>query len=209
MTSKEPKWTDRPQQASHVGGGAGEICAISLRAVARYRTVATGLSGSEKATINLRSSFRQVLAGLCAGLHTIFTGASPPGNGSRLPERHPRLHDGRESWGACQDRRSRDPRSRGSRPRRRALTLSVREFDLLVALARNTGRIVSREELYRLAWGGTLRSGDRSCDVYVHKLRAKLEEALPGTQFIHTHVGFGYRLDPAPSHPFHTTATAR
>ena len=57
----------------------------------------------------------------------------------------------------------------------RAVTLSVREFDLLVALAHNAGRIVSREELYRLAWGGELRHGDRSCDVYVHKLRAKLE----------------------------------
>lgn len=92
--------------------------------------------------------------------------------------------------------------------RGRALTLSVREFDLLVALASRAGRIVSREELYRLAWGGTLRGGDRSCDVYVHKLRAKLERALPDQHFIHTHVGFGYRLDPA-SHPFHTASTSR
>lgn len=91
----------------------------------------------------------------------------------------------------------------------RALTLSVREFDLLVALARHAGQIVSREELYRLAWGGTLRDGDRSCDVYIHKLRAKLERALPDRRFIHTHVGFGYRLDPGASHPFHTTGTDR
>jgi DNA-binding response OmpR family regulator len=77
-----------------------------------------------------------------------------------------------------------------------ALVLSVREFDLLVALASHAGRVVSREELYRLAWGGTLRRGDRSCDVYIHKLRAKLERALPQHRFIHTHVGFGYRLDP-------------
>jgi DNA-binding response OmpR family regulator len=91
----------------------------------------------------------------------------------------------------------------------RVLTLSVREFDLLVALARNSGRIVSRKELYRLAWGRALRGGDRSCDVYVHKLRAKLERALPGVGFIHTHVGFGYRLDPVPSHPFHVENTAR
>jgi len=90
-----------------------------------------------------------------------------------------------------------------------ALTLSVREFDLLVALARHAGRIVSREELYRQAWGGALRDGDRSCDVYIHKLRAKLEGALPDQRFIHTHVGFGYRLDPGASHPFHTTSTAR
>lgn len=90
----------------------------------------------------------------------------------------------------------------------RVLTLSVREFDLLVALARNAGRIVSREELYRLAWGGALRDGDRSCDVYVHKLRTKLERALPDRRYIHTHVGFGYRLDRAASHPLHTVATA-
>jgi DNA-binding response OmpR family regulator len=77
-----------------------------------------------------------------------------------------------------------------------ALVLSVREFDLLVALASRAGRVVSREELYRLAWGGTLRRGDRSCDVYIHKLRTKLERALPDHRFIHTHVGFGYRLDP-------------
>lgn len=91
----------------------------------------------------------------------------------------------------------------------RPVTLSVREFDLLVALARNAGRIVSRQDLYRLVWGRTLRGGDRSCDVYVHKLRSKLDEVLPGVAFIHTHVGFGYRLDPAPSHPFHNGDTAR
>ncbi len=90
-----------------------------------------------------------------------------------------------------------------------ALTLSVREFGLLVALASHAGRVVSRDELYRLAWGRTLRCGDRSCDVYIHKLRTKLERALPDQCFIHTHVGFGYRLDPGASHPFHTASTGR
>lgn len=75
--------------------------------------------------------------------------------------------------------------------------LSVRELRLLTALVDRWGRIVSREELYRLAWGGTLRAGDRSVDVYVHKLRAKLERALPEAAFIHTHLGFGYRFEPA------------
>jgi DNA-binding response OmpR family regulator len=55
---------------------------------------------------------------------------------------------------------------------------------------------VSRPDLYALVWGGKLRDGDRSVDVYVHKLRVKLETALPGSRLIHTHVGFGYRLDP-------------
>ena len=91
----------------------------------------------------------------------------------------------------------------------RALTLSVREFHLLVALVRRTGRIVPRAELYRLVWGADLRDGDRSIDVYVHKLRVKLETALPAWRFIHTHVGFGYRFSPEASHAFHNSATAR
>jgi len=80
-----------------------------------------------------------------------------------------------------------------------ALTLSVREFDLLVAIARRSGAIVTREELYATVWGGELRPGDRSVDVYVSKLRAKLERAMPDRRFIHTHPGFGYRFQPQPS----------
>lgn len=91
----------------------------------------------------------------------------------------------------------------------RVLTLSVREFGLLVALARRSGRIVSRAELYSLVWGSTLRDGDRSIDVYVHKLRNKLEAALPAWDFIHTHVGFGYRFSAEPSRLFHNSTTSR
>jgi DNA-binding response OmpR family regulator len=90
----------------------------------------------------------------------------------------------------------------------RPLTLSVRELHLLIALMERRDRIVAREELYRLAWGSTLRHGDRSVDVYVHKLRSKLEEAIPHRRFIHTHFGFGYRFTPEPSHHFHKPATS-
>lgn len=91
----------------------------------------------------------------------------------------------------------------------RVLGLSQREFRLLVALTRSAGRILAREELYRAAWEAELRTGDRTVDVYVHKLRAKLERAAPGWSFIHTHVGFGYRFSPDPSHAFHNSDTAR
>ena len=91
----------------------------------------------------------------------------------------------------------------------RALTFSVREFQLLVALVRSQGGIVSRTDLYERVWGGELRHGDRSIDVYVHKVRTKLESALPGWRFIHTHVGFGYRFSPEASHPLHITTTPR
>jgi DNA-binding response OmpR family regulator len=76
----------------------------------------------------------------------------------------------------------------------RALMLSIRELRLLTELARRADRIVEREQLFSLVWGHEMRSGDRSVDVYVRKLRVKLEAALPGWSFIHTHFGFGYRL---------------
>jgi DNA-binding response OmpR family regulator len=96
-----------------------------------------------------------------------------------------------------------------ARARGRTLSLSVRELGLLAALARREGRVVPREELYRTVWGAPLRTQDRSVDVYVHKLRAKLADALPEWGFIHTHFGFGYRFQPEPSQLFHSTGTRR
>ena len=72
--------------------------------------------------------------------------------------------------------------------------LTARELELLTALLQRAGRIVSREELHLSVWGPPYRKSDRSVDVYVGKLRQKLEYALPGRRFIHTHFGFGYRL---------------
>jgi DNA-binding response OmpR family regulator len=76
----------------------------------------------------------------------------------------------------------------------RTVPLTVRELQLLCALARRGGRIVSREELYAVVWGRPYRRDDRSVDVYVRKLRKKLDDALPGWAFVHTHFGFGYRF---------------
>ena len=70
----------------------------------------------------------------------------------------------------------------------------MRELDLLTALAERRDRIVSREELYRVVWEEQYRKSDRSVDVYIARLRHKLGEAIPGSDYIHTHFGFGYRL---------------
>src|SRR3954451_23763824 len=86
-----------------------------------------------------------------------------------------------------------------ARARGRALSLSVRELELLAALGRRAGRVVPREELYETVWGTPLKAEDRSVDDYVHKLRTKLAAALPEWGFIHTHFGFGYRFQPEPS----------
>jgi DNA-binding response OmpR family regulator len=81
----------------------------------------------------------------------------------------------------------------------RPLELTARELALLTALAERSGRIVSREELYAAVWARPFRPEDRSVDVYVRKLRAKLERAMPEMCFIHTHFGFGYRLEEEPA----------
>ena len=91
----------------------------------------------------------------------------------------------------------------------RPLELTRRELQLLVALMRRPNRIVSREELYLAVWRAPFRPSGRSVDVYVRKLRVKLERALPDSRFIHTHLGFGYRFAPEHSQLFHTRATAR
>jgi DNA-binding response OmpR family regulator len=78
----------------------------------------------------------------------------------------------------------------------RPLRLTVRELQLLTELASNAERILSREELYEAVWGRSPRRSDRSLDVYVSRLRAKLGEALPELRLIHTHTGIGYRFSP-------------
>lgn len=78
----------------------------------------------------------------------------------------------------------------------RPLVLTVRELELLTELAHHAERVMTREELYRTVWGRSYRKSDRSVDVYVGRLRAKLERALPGWRFIHTHTGIGYRFSP-------------
>jgi DNA-binding response OmpR family regulator len=80
----------------------------------------------------------------------------------------------------------------------RPLRLTVRELQLLTALARRADRIVSRQELHEAVWGEPYRKADRSVDVYVGKLRQKLDHVSPGCPFIHTHFGFGYRLTSLP-----------
>src|SRR4051812_41983076 len=56
----------------------------------------------------------------------------------------------------------------------RKLELTPREFDLLVFLARQAGRALSREELLRKVWGYDYVGGTRTVDVHVRRLRAKL-----------------------------------
>ncbi|MDQ6778487.1 MAG: response regulator transcription factor [Actinomycetota bacterium] len=78
----------------------------------------------------------------------------------------------------------------------RPLAMTVREFEILLALAERRNRIVPRTELHALIWGGLMTYRDRSVDVLVRRVRKKLDEAAPGWAYIHTHFGVGYRFAP-------------
>jgi len=76
------------------------------------------------------------------------------------------------------------------------LELTRREFELLELMAGAEGRVLEREDIYERVWGYAMVHGDRSIDVYVRKLRQKLERASPDWTYIHTHFGIGYRFAP-------------
>jgi DNA-binding response OmpR family regulator len=76
------------------------------------------------------------------------------------------------------------------------IDLTRREFELLQLLADAHGQVLQREEIYQRVWGYAMAHGDRSVDVFVRKLRQKLESASPNWSYIHTHFGIGYRFQP-------------
>jgi DNA-binding response OmpR family regulator len=81
----------------------------------------------------------------------------------------------------------------------RSIELTRREFELIELLAGAEGRVLEREEIYQRVWGYAMARGDRSVDVFVRKLRQKLEKASPAWRYIHTHFGVGYRFAPEPA----------
>lgn len=84
-------------------------------------------------------------------------------------------------------------------------TLTAREFALLSYLCERRGKVVSRSELLRRVWGADYEGGERTVDIHVRRLRAKLGAALPLT----TLRGAGYRLDrpAAPAAPASPAST--
>ena len=77
--------------------------------------------------------------------------------------------------------------------------LTRREFELIQLLADAEGQVLQREEIYQRVWGYAMVHGDRSVDVFVRKLRLKLEKVSPDWRYIHTHFGIGYRFDAEPA----------
>ncbi len=72
----------------------------------------------------------------------------------------------------------------------RSVQLTAKEFALLAHLAERRGRVVSRQELLARVWGARYEGGERTVDIHVRRLRAKLGEGLP----LLTLRGAGYKL---------------
>jgi DNA-binding response OmpR family regulator len=75
-----------------------------------------------------------------------------------------------------------------------SLNLTRREFQLIELLSAADGEILEREFIYERLWGYEMARNDRSVDVFVHKLRRKLQDASPDWTYIHTQFRVGYRL---------------
>ncbi len=86
-----------------------------------------------------------------------------------------------------------DPERREAHADRQALDLTTTEFDVLLALARHAGKVLSREQIIDIVWGGDFYGNDRVVDVYVGQVRRKLEAAT-GALLIRTVRGVGYQL---------------
>ncbi|MFT3985839.1 MAG: response regulator transcription factor [Lachnospiraceae bacterium] len=85
-----------------------------------------------------------------------------------------------------------EPASHKVNVNRQEINLSPKEYQILITLAQNQGRIISREELFHKVWGCHYYAGLRTVDTHINRLREKLCES---GGYIHTIRGFGYRFD--------------
>jgi len=93
-----------------------------------------------------------------------------------------------------------DPAARTTSLDGRELDLTRREFDLLVRLVRDAGRVVTREDLMAEVWDENWFGSTKTLDVHVGWLRRKLGDDPAAPRFIHTVRGVGYRFT-APEEP--------
>ena len=80
-----------------------------------------------------------------------------------------------------------------------AAHLTVREFDLLLFLARHPDRPFTRSQLLQQIWGITYEGYDRTIDSHVQRLRAKIEADAGDPRFVRTVWGVGYKFAGTPA----------
>jgi two-component system alkaline phosphatase synthesis response regulator PhoP/two-component system response regulator ResD len=97
-----------------------------------------------------------------------------------------------------------DPRRREATVGERQLDLRAREFDLLAALARDPGVVLTRDGLLEDVWGTDFPGETRTIDVHIAEVRKKLGPDGPPIETVR---GVGYRLVPPPREPVRPTAS--
>ena len=83
------------------------------------------------------------------------------------------------------------------------VALTTTEFRLLEQLARHRGRVLSREQLLAVVWRGAEHVTPRAIDVYVRRVRAKIERDPENPVYLTTVRGTGYRLSAPGGTPPH------
>ena len=82
-----------------------------------------------------------------------------------------------------------------SYPNNITISLTPKEFDLLVLMASHPGRSYKRDELLNLVWGYEFSGYEHTVNSHVNRLRAKLEPDVDNPQFILTTWGVGYKFN--------------
>ncbi len=90
-----------------------------------------------------------------------------------------------------------DPRTREVRVADRPVSLTALEFDLLLALAADAGRVFSRAQLLEQVWGYDFYGDERVVDVHIRSIRASHGDDAAQPRFVGTVRGVGYRFLPA------------
>ena len=79
-----------------------------------------------------------------------------------------------------------------------AMSLTTKEFDLLLHFARNPGRVFSRMQLLDAVWGTTFEGYEHNVNTHINRLRAKIERDPAAPRYVLTVRGAGYRFSPPP-----------
>jgi DNA-binding response OmpR family regulator len=91
-----------------------------------------------------------------------------------------------------------DPRNVQAYVEGTSADLTPTEFRLLYALALEEGRVLTRDELLQRVWGRRATHRDRTVDVFVRKLREKIDSRAPRHTFLQTRYGVGYKVEATP-----------
>ncbi len=155
-----------------------EVYVILLTARTEETDKIVGLSVGADDYMTKPFSPRELVARVKAALRRIQTGAGSGEVGSVLAFRHVRVDKG----------------ARQVTVDDHPVDLTASEFDLLLALAENRGRVLSREQLLERVWGGSYFGEMRVVDVHLGHVRQK----LGSPEIIATVRGVGYRFDDEP-----------